>query len=83
MRNSFISRGVLWAAVGLCWMYGTQAHAQSAATSPYDSVDARIGTAGGGNTFPGATVPFGMVQFSPDTNPDAWYRYDEKSIMGF
>ena len=37
----------------------------------------------GGNTFPGATLPFGMVQWSPDTDHDAWYRYDEKSIMGF
>jgi predicted alpha-1,2-mannosidase len=46
-------------------------------------VDTRIGTAGGGNTFPGATLPFGMVQWSPDTNEDAWYRYDEKTILGF
>jgi putative alpha-1,2-mannosidase len=29
---------------------------------PYDSVKPLIGTAGGGNTFPGATLPFGMVQ---------------------
>jgi predicted alpha-1,2-mannosidase len=55
---------------------------QNAAT-PYESVDTRIGTAGGGNTFPGATLPFGMVQWSPDTNHDAWYRYDEKAIVGF
>jgi predicted alpha-1,2-mannosidase len=51
--------------------------------NPYDSVDTFIGTAGGGNTFPGATLPFGMVQWSPDTNRDAWYHYDEKSILGF
>lgn len=42
-----------------------------------------MGTAGGGNTFPGATLPFGMVQWSPDTNTDAWYRYDEKQLYGF
>ena len=30
-------------------------------------VDPFIGTGGHGHTFPGATVPFGMVQFSPDT----------------
>jgi predicted alpha-1,2-mannosidase len=53
------------------------------AQNPYDAVDTFIGTAGGGNTFPGATLPFGMVQWSPDTNHDAWYRYDEKSILGF
>ena len=54
-------------------------HAQK---SPYDAVNPLIGTAGGGNTFPGATLPFGMIQFSPDTNSDAWYKYDEKTIRG-
>ena len=29
-----------------------------------------IGTGGHGHTFPGATVPFGMVQLSPDTRID-------------
>jgi predicted alpha-1,2-mannosidase len=51
--------------------------------NPYDSVKPLIGTAGGGNTFPGATLPFGMVQWSPDTNADAWYKYNEKAIRGF
>jgi predicted alpha-1,2-mannosidase len=51
--------------------------------SPYDSVDPFIGTAGGGNTFPGATLPFGMIQWSPDTGTDAWYDYSKKSIYGF
>ena len=46
----------------------------------YDAVNPIIGTAGGGNTFPGATLPFGMIQWSPDTNTDAWYRYDEKQV---
>jgi predicted alpha-1,2-mannosidase len=57
-------------------------HAQSAA-APYEAVDPFIGTAGGGNTFPGATLPFGMIQWSPDTNPDAWYGYNDKQIRGF
>lgn len=52
-------------------------------TSPYDSVDPLIGTAGGGNTFPGATLPFGMIQWSPDTDTGAWYKYDEKQLYGF
>lgn len=52
-------------------------------TSPYGSVDPLIGTAGGGNTFPGATLPFGMIQWSPDTDHDAWYHYDEKKLYGF
>lgn len=42
-----------------------------------------------GNNFPGATVPFGMVQLSPDTRnfPDwaqaSGYDYNDKSIYGF
>jgi predicted alpha-1,2-mannosidase len=52
-------------------------------SKPYDAVNPLIGTDGGGNTFPGATLPFGMVQWSPDTNPDAWYIYSEKKILGF
>jgi predicted alpha-1,2-mannosidase len=62
------------------------AQAQSAPAvhlSNYDKVDPFIGTAGGGNTFPGATLPFGMMQWSPDTNHDAWYFYNDKQIQGF
>ncbi|UWZ82486.1 GH92 family glycosyl hydrolase [Occallatibacter riparius] len=84
MRSLFL-RGCVWALVALWWLVGVAvpASSQSRAASPYDSVDTRIGTAGGGNTFPGATLPFGMVQWSPDTNQDAWYKYDEKTILGF
>jgi predicted alpha-1,2-mannosidase len=66
----------------LTFLFASSALAQSS-TTPYESVDPLIGTAGGGNTFPGATLPFGMVQWSPDTNTDAWYRYDEKQLYGF
>jgi len=55
---------------------------QSAAT-PYDQVDPLIGTMGSGNTFPGATLPFGMIQWSPDTNRDGFYYYNEKQVYGF
>ena len=40
------------------------------AATPYDSVNPFIGTAADGNTFPAATLPFGMVQWGPDTRPD-------------
>jgi predicted alpha-1,2-mannosidase len=53
------------------------------AATPYDSVNPFIGTAEDGNTFPAATLPFGMVQWGPDTRPDGWYRYADKSIRGF
>ena len=58
-----------------------------------------VGTKNMGHTFPGATVPFGMVQLSPETdtvqyelngkyNPDVYkycsgYQYDDKTIVGF
>lgn len=47
-----------------------------------------IGTGGHGHTFPGATVPFGMVQLSPDTRIDNWdgssgYHYSDNEIFGF
>jgi predicted alpha-1,2-mannosidase len=54
-----------------------------AAAVPYDAVNPFIGTAGGGNTFPGATLPFGMMQWGPDTRADGWYHYEDKSIRGF
>ncbi|WP_158917211.1 GH92 family glycosyl hydrolase [Caulobacter sp. S45] len=40
------------------------------AMSPADLVNPLIGTANGGNVFPGAVAPFGMVQFSPEEAPD-------------
>lgn len=51
-------------------------------------VDPFIGTDGHGHTFPGATVPFGMVQLSPDTRKDSWdgcsgYHYSDSTILGF
>jgi predicted alpha-1,2-mannosidase len=47
-----------------------------------------IGTGGHGHTFPGATMPFGMVQLSPDTRLDGWdgcsgYHYSDEYIYGF
>lgn len=57
--------------------------ADSNPTSPYDLVDPMIGTANTGNTFPGASLPFGMIQWSPDTNTNAWYDYGDKRIYGF
>lgn len=47
-----------------------------------------IGTSGVGHTYPGATVPFGMVQASPDTHLYDWkycsgYQYQDTSVLGF
>ena len=44
---------------------------------------------GGGNTFPGATSPFGMIQWSPETYPGPWasdpggYLYSDSAIRDF
>ncbi|MEO2198027.1 MAG: GH92 family glycosyl hydrolase [bacterium] len=47
-----------------------------------------VGTAEHGHTFPGATVPFGMVQLSPDTRTQGWdaasgYHDSDRDIIGF
>src|SRR5438477_11485998 len=48
-----------------------------------------VGTGGHGHTFPGATVPYGMVQLSPDTRIDgSWdgcsgYHFSDSVIYGF
>jgi predicted alpha-1,2-mannosidase len=58
----------------------------------YASVDPFIGTQDGGHTFPGAVVPFGMIQLSPDTQIRyykesypwaAGYQYKDPTILGF
>lgn len=50
--------------------------------------DPMVGTNAHGHTFPGATLPFGMIQLSPDTRTDTWdgcsgYHYSDSSILGF
>jgi predicted alpha-1,2-mannosidase len=51
-------------------------------------VNIALGTGGHGHTYPGASVPFGMVQLSPDTYNNEWdwcsgYHISDNSIMGF
>ncbi|MDI5965907.1 GH92 family glycosyl hydrolase [Streptantibioticus silvisoli] len=61
-------------------------------SDPASLVDPLIGTGSGGatvgqvDTYPGATAPFGMLSFSPDTpsRPDGGgYNYDDTSTTGF
>src|SRR5665213_2024352 len=70
----------------------TAATATTAASpAPTALVDPFVGTSGttiGGpiDTFPGADVPFGMVQWSPDTpsqNAGGGYEYGDREITGF
>jgi len=51
-------------------------------------VDPFLGTGGHGHVYPGATVPFGMVQLSPDNGVEGWdwcsgYHYSSNTIAGF
>lgn len=51
-------------------------------------VDPFIGTGGHGHTYPGATVPFGMLQVSPDNGISSWdwcsgYHYSDSIVSGF
>ena len=53
-----------------------------------DYVRPFVGAQGEGNTFPGPSLPFGMVQISPDTdttnwNTDSGYEYTDPTILGF
>lgn len=67
--------------------FSISAYCQNTNFSQY--VNPFIGTGGHGHTFPGATLPFGMVQLSPDTRIDgSWdgcsgYHYSDAKIYGF
>ncbi|MCR6481687.1 GH92 family glycosyl hydrolase [Amycolatopsis sp. OK19-0408] len=59
--------------------------------TPADFVDPLIGSAGDGNTYPGATAPFGMLSWSPtstrgdqtSTGAANGYQYDTTRLRGF
>ena len=65
------------------------AYTGQAQTNDYTQyADPMVGTGGHGHTFPGAVMPFGMVQLSPDTRLSGWdgcsgYHYSDHKIYGF
>lgn len=68
--------------VSLCWL--TNVNAQQL----IKYVDPFIGTGGHGHTYPGATLPFGMIQLGPDNGENGWdwcsgYHVSSDSIEGF
>ncbi len=72
--------------LGLLVITGLQFNASAQSLVKY--VDPFIGTGGHGHTYPGATVPFGMVQVSPDNGDQGWdwcsgYHYSSSYISGF
>lgn len=56
-------------------------------TSPASLVNPLVGTSGSVDTFPGPDMPFGMLQWSPDTSPDrpsgGGYEYNDSQLMGY
>jgi predicted alpha-1,2-mannosidase len=78
-KSLFKSLIIIWC-IGACVQVSAQSYTQY--------VDPFIGTSATGHTFPGATVPFGMVQLSPETGNFGWnycsgYRYEDTTITGF
>ncbi len=70
----------------LFFTFNLAAFAQS--NDPAKYVNPFIGTDGHGHTYPGAVLPFGMVQLSPDTRLNGWdgcsgYHYSDTLIYGF
>jgi predicted alpha-1,2-mannosidase len=77
-------RNLLAAVMGSCLL----STAVWALPEPVDEPLPLVGTAEHGHAYPGATVPFGMVQLSPDTPIQGWdgcsgYHYSDSVILGF
>jgi predicted alpha-1,2-mannosidase len=77
-------------ALALIFVVQLPAQTQNATLKTQNWVNPFIGTDAHGHTFPGATMPFGMVQLSPDTRPDPndWdgcsgYHFSDSVIYGF
>src|SRR5215471_18154434 len=75
---------VLFAAL---WLAGTLP-TPAAESRLSDYIRPFVGTKGEGNTYPGPSAPFGMVQLGPDTDKTNWgtasgYEYTDPTIMGF
>ena len=88
-RRTFLQRSTAtYAASTLPFAKLASAAGTAAAEDPLLWVDPKIGTGGHGHCFPGAAMPFGAVQLSPDTFNDGWdwcsgYHISDTSIMGF
>lgn len=85
MVNPRVSGHVLIASAML-GLAASAAWPAAAATDRADlatTVNTFIGTKDEGNTFPGASAPFGLIQVSPVGDHYAGWRYDDPKIRGF
>ena len=86
--NAAIASLLALLACAFAWPGAASGSRSVPAFDPTPSVDPFIGTGGHGHTFPGATVPFGMVQLSPDTRLEGWdgcsgYHDSDTLVFGF
>jgi predicted alpha-1,2-mannosidase len=86
-------------AIAAMLLFSVFSYSQKAPKKNYEYINPMIGTQRMGHTYPGATVPFGSVQLSPETDTIAYelnkkyngevykycagYQYDDKTIAGF
>ena len=83
------NRRQVLAGTGLAGLAGALPVAATGQPAPVaGKPDLFVGTGGHGHTYPGPTLPFGMVQLGPDTDNSRWdacsgYHQDDGSIMGF
>ena len=83
-RRTSIFKAICLAGILCC---GSPA-VHAADPAPYDCASPLVGTDTHGHAYPGAVVPFGMVQLSPDTRTTGWdgcsgYHYSDATIQGF
>ncbi|MCY1720564.1 GH92 family glycosyl hydrolase [Prolixibacteraceae bacterium Z1-6] len=69
-------------------LFSCQSKEQATQENLTSYVNTFVGTDGPGNTYPGAVVPFGMVQLSPDNGMGGWdriagYFWPDSTIAGF
>jgi predicted alpha-1,2-mannosidase len=81
---------VLALVVGVVPLFAARAQAQSQLVDPFIGTDDSnspfpVPGGAGGSTFPGASAPFGMIQWSPDTptGSPSGFRYKDGAIEGF
>tara|TARA_R110002012_G_scaffold106014_1_gene247189 strand:+ start:6290 stop:9277 length:2988 start_codon:yes stop_codon:yes gene_type:complete len=72
----------------IAFLLFAQVASLAAQTNHSGLVNPFIGTGGHGHTYPGASMPFGMVQLSPDTRLEGWdgcggYHYTDSLMYGF
>jgi len=84
-RSRVVAGGHAAAALllGAAMACGWAGSALAAAVEPAQAVNTFIGTRDDGNTFPGASAPFGKIQVSPIGSHYSGWRYDDPQIRGF